>query len=106
LGVEEAMMNLAAPNPKTPGTLNPASSRHQSPYLFGAVCPERGTGAALVLPACNSEACSFFNEIATKVACSAHAILILDQAGWHGAKELKARPCGAALSRFGLRADS
>ena len=30
--------------------------RTQSTYLFGAVCPELGTGAALVLPACNSEA--------------------------------------------------
>ena len=29
--------------------------RTQSTYLFGAVCPERGTGAALVLPACNRE---------------------------------------------------
>src|SRR5258708_24657489 len=27
--------------------------RTQSTYLFGAVCPERGAGAALVLPACN-----------------------------------------------------
>lgn len=30
--------------------------RTQSTYLFGAVCPELGTGAALVLPFCNSEA--------------------------------------------------
>ena len=29
------------------------------------------------------------NEIATKVAPGAHAILILDQAGWHGAKKLR-----------------
>ena len=29
------------------------------------------------------------NEIATKVGPGAHAIVILDQAGWHGAKELK-----------------
>jgi hypothetical protein len=29
------------------------------------------------------------NEIATKVAPGAHAILILDQAGRHGARELK-----------------
>jgi hypothetical protein len=37
-------------------------------YLFGAVCPERGTGAALVLPACNSEAMQLhLDEIATKV---------------------------------------
>jgi hypothetical protein len=32
------------------------------------------------------------DEIATKVAPGAHAILILDQAGWHGAKELKVPP--------------
>ena len=30
--------------------------RTQSTYLFGAVCPEYGTGAALVLPFCNTEA--------------------------------------------------
>jgi hypothetical protein len=29
------------------------------------------------------------DEITTKVAPSAHAILILDQAGWHGAKALR-----------------
>jgi hypothetical protein len=43
--------------------------RTQSTYLFGAVCAERGTGAALVLPACNSEAMQLhLDEIATKVA--------------------------------------
>src|SRR5262249_11881322 len=30
--------------------------RTQSTYLFGAVCPERDIAAALVLPACNTEA--------------------------------------------------
>lgn len=64
--------------------------RTQSTYLFGAVCPEHGTGAALVLPFCNTEAMQLhLDEIAARVAAGAHAILILDQAGWHGAKELK-----------------
>jgi hypothetical protein len=64
--------------------------RTQSTYLFGAVCPELGTGAALVLPACNSEAMQLhLDEIAIKVSPGAHAILLLDQAGWHGAKILK-----------------
>jgi hypothetical protein len=64
--------------------------RTQSTYLFGAVCPELGTGAALVLPFCNSEAMQLhLNEITSKVSPGAHAIVILDQAGWHGAKELK-----------------
>ena len=51
--------------------------------------PERGAGAALVLPACNCEAMQLhLDEIATKVAPGAHAILLLDQAGWHCAKAL------------------
>ena len=64
--------------------------RTQSTYLFGAVCPEHGTGAALVLPFCNTEAMQLhLDEIAASVTAGAHAILILDQAGWHGAKDLK-----------------
>ena len=52
--------------------------------------PKRGTGAALVLPACNTQAMQLhLDEIATEVAPGAHAILILDQAGWHGAKDLR-----------------
>ena len=35
--------------------------RTQSTYVFGAVCPELGTGAALVLPACNTETSSFIS---------------------------------------------
>jgi hypothetical protein len=63
--------------------------RTQSTYLFGAVCPERGAGAGLVLPACNCEAMHLhLDEIATKVVPGAHAILLLDQAGWRGAKAL------------------
>jgi hypothetical protein len=48
--------------------------RTQSTYLFGAVCPERGAGAALVLPACNTEAMQLhLDEIATKITPGAHA---------------------------------
>ena len=48
------------------------------------------TGAALVLPACNTEAMQLhLGEIATKITPGAHPILLLDQAGWHGAKALK-----------------
>src|SRR4051812_32692534 len=70
-----------------PSTINAPNQ----PILFGAVCPERGAGAALVLPACNTEAMQLhLDEIATKVPPGAHAVLILDQAGWHRAKDLKA----------------
>ena len=64
--------------------------RTQSTYLFGVVCPEHGTGAALVLPFCNTEAMQLhLDEIAATVTAGAHAILILDQTDWHGAKKLK-----------------
>ena len=52
-------------------------------------CPERGAGAALVLPACNTAAMQMhLDEIAGQVAPGAHAIPILDRAGWHTAKAL------------------
>jgi hypothetical protein len=42
--------------------------RTQSTYLFGAVGPEHGTGAALVLPFCNTEAMQLhLDEIAARV---------------------------------------
>ena len=48
--------------------------RTQSTYLFGAVCPEHGTGAALVLPFCNTEAMQLhLDEIAATVTAGAHA---------------------------------
>lgn len=34
----------------------PADQRYESAYLFGAICPARGTGAALAMPYADSEA--------------------------------------------------
>jgi hypothetical protein len=34
----------------------PRDQRTASTYIFGAVCPKQGKGAALILPACNTEA--------------------------------------------------
>lgn len=36
----------------------PRDTRYQWAYLFGAVCPERGVAAGLVLPTVNTEAMS------------------------------------------------
>ena len=58
-------------------------------YIFGAICPEKGKGAGLVLPRCDSEAMSLhLAEISRSVSPRAHAVLILDGAGWHGALDL------------------
>jgi transposase len=58
--------------------------RTQSTYLFGAICPERGAGAAMVLPKCNTRMMQMhLDEIATQVTPGSHAVLVCDQAGWH-----------------------
>jgi hypothetical protein len=59
-------------------------NRHDSAYLFGAVCPERRIGAAIIMPAANSETMAeHLKEISSQVAPGAHAVLLLDGAGWH-----------------------
>jgi hypothetical protein len=62
----------------------PHDLRTASTYIFGAICPKDGKGAALVLPRCNTEAMTLhLAEIATEIAPGKHAIVLLDQAGWH-----------------------
>ena len=67
----------------------PRDTRYQWAYLFGAVCPARGVAAGLILPVVNTEAMNaHLAEISCGVAAGAHAVLILDGAGWHGANAL------------------
>ena len=62
----------------------PSDQRTQSTYIFGAICPAKGKAAGLVLPRCTTEAMTLhLKEIARAVAPGAHAVLLLDQAGWH-----------------------
>jgi hypothetical protein len=59
-------------------------NRHDSAYLFGAICPARGVGAAIIMPAVNTEAMNeHLTEIAAQAAPGAHAVLVCDGAGWH-----------------------
>ena len=67
----------------------PRDRRFTWAYLFGAICPARGVGAALVLPTVNNEAMTMhLAEIGKCVAAGAIALLILDGAGWHSSPKL------------------
>jgi transposase len=67
----------------------PRDRRYAWAYLFGAVCPERAVGAALVLPYADTEATGLhLAEIGRHVAPGAHAVVVLDGAGWHGGGDL------------------
>ena len=58
-------------------------------FVFGAVCPARAIGAALVMPYANTGAMTaHLAEISRHVSPGAHAILVLDGAGWHGSRAL------------------
>jgi len=71
----------------------PHDQRTASTHIFGAVCPKEGKGAALVLPACNTEAMNLhLAEIAKTIASGAHAVLLADQAGWHMSAQLVVPP--------------
>src|SRR5215204_802330 len=64
--------------------------RYAWAWLFGAVCPERGVGAAVVLPHVNIEAMNaHLAEIGRRVAEGSHAVLVLDRAGWHTSPRLR-----------------
>ncbi|MGQ0663659.1 MAG: IS630 family transposase [Pseudomonadota bacterium] len=67
----------------------PHDQRTQSAYIFGAICPAAGKGAGLVLPFCNTAAMQMhLDEISLAVAHGAHAVLLVDQAGWHTTAKL------------------
>lgn len=62
----------------------PRDQRTKSAYIFGAICPRQGKAAGLVLPFCNTAAMNLhLQEISQAVSPGAHAVVLLDQAGWH-----------------------
>ena len=69
--------------------LSPRDQRTSSAYIFGAICPKEGKGAGLVMPFCNSTTMEMhLAEISQAVAQGAHAVLLMDQAGWHSSAKL------------------
>ena len=68
----------------------PHDQRTRSVYIFGAICPKEGKGAGLVLPRCNTQAMALhLAEVSKSVKLTAHGVVLLDQAGWHGSKDLE-----------------
>ena len=66
-----------------------ADQRYQNAYLFGAICPAKGKGAGLALPFADTFAMQLhIDEISRHVQRGAHAVLLLDRAGWHTTEKL------------------
>ena len=59
-------------------------------HLFAAVHPATGARFALVMPEVSTEAMNLFlAAFSQHLAVDEHAVISLDQAGWHGAKALR-----------------
>ena len=68
----------------------PQDQRSALASIFGAVCPARAKGAALVLPRADTEAMQpHLEEISRTGAPHAHGILVMDKAGRHAPAALK-----------------
>lgn len=87
VGQQGTLTRIWAPRGSRPRA--PRDTRYTSACIFGAVCPERGATAALVMPQADTAAMNaHLAEISRTVATGAHAVLVLDGAGWHGARAL------------------
>ena len=67
-----------------------ADNRFTFAYIFGAVRPLTDDAFALVMPEVSTASMQIFlDEFAKTLPADEHAAMIMDQAGWHGAKALK-----------------
>ena len=58
-------------------------------YIFGACCPEKDKGCALILPECHTGMMQLhLDEISKNVEEKFHAIIIIDRASWHTTEAL------------------
>lgn len=87
--------NATSEGERAPGL---ADKRFVSTYLYAAVRPATATddAFALVLPEVNANTMDVFLDRSAGRAQNTHAIVLLDQAGWHGEKAL-AVPVGGAI---------
>ena len=82
IGQQGTLSRVWAPIGSRPGMVR--DNRRANVYLYGAICPSRSIGAALVMASANTEAMNeHLKEISVQVASGAHAALICDGAGWH-----------------------
>jgi transposase len=73
-------------------------NRHDAAYIFGAICPARGVGAAIITPAASTECMNLhLQEISTQIAPRAKAVLVCDGAGWHQNSSTLAPPDNIVL---------
>ena len=76
IGQKGSIENVWTPIGSRPAMV--CDNRHDSVYIFGAICPARGIAAGLTMPAVNTEAMNeHLKEISARVTTGAHCLLIM-----------------------------
>jgi transposase len=64
-------------------------TQYDSLYVWSAVCPETGDACGLITPKVNTDSMNaFLLQFSRELPADAHAVMVLDQAGWHTATAL------------------
>ena len=86
-GQKGCLSRLWAPRGSRP--VVPLQNEYEWVYLYGALNPQTGESCALVLPWANTEMMQLhLDAISFQAGPSRHIVLVLDNAGWHGSKQL------------------
>jgi transposase len=82
VGQQGMLSRMWAPIGSRPAMVR--DNRRANAYIYGAICPCRRVGAALVMATANTEAMNeHLQAISAQVTPGAHAVLVCDGAGWH-----------------------
>lgn len=99
IGQRGTQTRLWARKGTRPRVVRQQQSQSQSAYIFGAVCPECDAAVGLVLPFANTQTMALHLEaISQAVPPGRHAVVVLDQAGWHTTPKLPQLPNVSLLS--------
>ena len=64
-------------------------TQYDSLYVYSAVCPETGDACGLITPKVNTDTMNvFLEQFSRELPADVHAVMVLDQAGWHTAGAL------------------
>ncbi len=86
-GQQRTLTRVWAPTGSRPTAVK--QTRYEWMYLYAAVEPATGASVALQAPAVNTATFNVFLEmLAGELKPDEHAVLIMDQAGWHKSKKL------------------
>ena len=87
-GQQGTLTRMWAPRGSRPTAVK--QTRYEWLYLYAAVEPATGASVALQAPNVNAGTFNVFLEmLSDELGSKDHAVLVMDQAGWHKARALK-----------------